>query len=74
MTLSDVPDNRRCNAKTRAGTPCRNWGIRPSRRCRMHGGTSYRGIASPCFRHGGRSRDPLARLLWQFRDRLHKGV
>lgn len=29
----------RCGACCRrTGEPCRNWGIRPSRRCRMHGG------------------------------------
>ena len=70
VNLSDVPADRRCNAKTRAGLPCRNWGIRPSGRCRLHGGKSYRGVASPRFRHGRYSRDPLGRLLWHFRREL----
>ncbi len=32
--LQDVPEDRRCNAKTRAGTPCMNWSMRNGR-CRM---------------------------------------
>ncbi len=52
MSLSDVPADRQCGAKTRAGSPCRNWGIRPSGRCRMHGGKSYGGYASPALKHG----------------------
>ena len=50
--LQDVPDDRACKAKTRAGTPCKNWGMWPSGRCRMHGGKSYGGIASPTLTHG----------------------
>ena len=64
MSLCDVPTDRRCMAKTRAGTPCKNWGIRPSGRCRMHGGKSYRGFASPRYRHGCYSKDILCRVLW----------
>ena len=31
--------SRRCGARCRrTGEPCRNWGIRPTMRCRMHGG------------------------------------
>jgi hypothetical protein len=50
--LQAVPNDRRCNAKTRAGTPCKNWGIHPSGRCRMHGGKSHGGHASPRLVHG----------------------
>ncbi len=49
--LQAVPNDRRCNAKTRAGTPCKNWGMRNGR-CRMHGGKSYGGHASPRLVHG----------------------
>ena len=52
MSLSDVPADRRCMAKTRARTPCKNWGIRPSGRCRMHGGKSLGGYLSPALKHG----------------------
>jgi len=54
--LSKVPEDRICGAKTRAGTPCKNWGMWPSGRCRMHGGKSYGGAASPTFEHGWYSR------------------
>lgn len=54
--LNDVPEERRCGAKTRSGEPCKNWGISPSGRCRMHGGKSYGGIASPTLEHGWYSR------------------
>jgi hypothetical protein len=55
-----------CQARTRqsGGPPCRNYGIRPSGRCRLHGGRSLRGIASPTFVHGRRSRDWLLRGAW----------
>ncbi len=51
-----APDDRVCGAKTRAGTPCKNWGLRPGGRCRMHGGKSLQGFASPTFKHGWYSR------------------
>lgn len=54
--LNEVPEDRRCSAKTRAGEPCKNWGISPSGRCRMHGGKSYGGIASATLKHGWYSR------------------
>lgn len=50
--LSTVPGDRQCGAKTRAGTPCRKWGIKPSGRCRNHGGKSRGGDASPALKHG----------------------
>ena len=70
MNLSDVPAGRRCNARTRAGTPCKKWGIRPSGRCRNHGGKSYRGFASPRYRHGFYSKDIFCRVLW---DAVRRG-
>lgn len=70
MILTDVPADRRCGARTRAGPPCRNWGILPAGRCRLHGGKSYRGIASPRYRHGFYSRDILCRVLW---DAVRRG-
>jgi hypothetical protein len=47
----------KCEAKTRAGTPCRKpagWGTDHvgQGRCRLHGGASLRGRASPSFKHG----------------------
>lgn len=37
-------------------------------------GMSYRGIASPRYRHGRYLPDPLVRLLWQFRRELGRDV
>jgi hypothetical protein len=42
-----------CGAKSkRTGRPCRNAGLAPSNRCRLHGGLSLRGTQSPSFKHG----------------------
>ncbi len=34
------PAKQVCGARTRAGTPCKNWPIRGRSRCRLHGGKS----------------------------------
>ncbi len=52
--------SRRCGAKTRKGTPCKNWAM-TNGRCRMHGGKS---IGAPkgnqnAFKHGIRSRSAI---------------
>src|SRR5262245_53115189 len=44
-----------CGAKTRAGTPCQARPC-PNGRCRVHGGLSLAGVASPSYKHGKRSR------------------
>ena len=60
----DPSDPRLCGARTRrAGALCRNFAIRPSGRCRLHGGKSRRGFGSPTFRHGWYSRCPIAQLV-----------
>ena len=64
--LMKPPKNRVCGARTRAGTPCKNWSMQHRARCRMHGGKSPRGIGSPTFRHGRYSRDFVGHLLWEF--------
>ena len=62
--LRRPPPDRLCGAKSRrnGGAPCRNWGMRPTGRCRMHGGKSRFGIGSPTHKHGLYSRDLLTRL------------
>ncbi len=42
---------KRCGAKTRSGTPCRTFPM-ANGRCRLHGGKSLKGIASPRFKTG----------------------
>ncbi len=41
-----------CGAKTRSGTPCQQTRVAENGRCRMHGGTTPKGIASPHFKTG----------------------
>ena len=62
--LRTPPSERRCGARSRrtGGAPCRNWGMRPTGRCRMHGGASRFGIGSPTHKHGFYSRDLLTRI------------
>lgn len=62
--LAAVPEDRRCGAKTRAGTPCKRWAAHGRTRCKLHGGASYRGIAHPNYQHGYYSVDPLERMRW----------
>jgi hypothetical protein len=45
-----------CGAKTRGGAPCRRPPLEGRTRCRLHGGATPAGVASPHFRHGRRSR------------------
>jgi len=54
-----------CDAKTRAGGLCQNAPM-ANGRCRMHGGKSLRGIASPRFKHGRYSKDLVARLAGRY--------
>ena len=51
-----------CGARTRSGAPCKNLALYPAGRCRMHGGKSLRGLASPRYKHGKYSKDTLAML------------
>ena len=53
---------RTCGARTRSGEPCKNLAMFPAGRCRMHGGKSLRGQASPRYKHGKYSKDLLVRL------------
>ena len=55
-----------CGARTRSGEPCKNAPIYPAGRCRMHGGKSLRGIASPRYKHGHYSKDVLAKLAGEY--------
>jgi len=57
----------RCGAKTRSGRACCSPAMRNGR-CRMHGGRSLRGEASPNYRHGGYTREvaELRRQITRF--------
>jgi len=44
---------QRCGAKARStGHPCKSFAVRGGKRCRMHGGTSLKGIASGTYKTG----------------------
>lgn len=48
--------NDLCGAKRRDGKPCTQYPVKAGNgRCRMHGGTSKRGIESGTYKHGGYS-------------------
>jgi hypothetical protein len=55
-----------CGAKCRDGRPCRQWAM-ANGRCKMHGGKTPRGICSPHFKDGKRSRY-LAHVTGTLRD------
>ena len=67
-------DSQTCGAKTRSGGRCKNTPIGQTGRCRMHGGKSYGGIASPRFKHGQYSKYPLARLVGAWDAELLAGL
>ena len=64
FTIEDIAAMgwRTCGAKTRSGGRCKNLAMFPAGRCRMHGGKSLRGLASPRYKHGKYSKDTLAQL------------
>lgn len=51
-----LPMKRICGAKTRNGTPCQRAPAVGRNRCKLHGGASLRGVASPHFKTGRYSR------------------
>jgi len=46
---------KRCGAKNRQGNPCRAWAL-ANGRCKFHGGLNPKGIASPHWKNGLRSK------------------
>jgi hypothetical protein len=61
-----------CGAKTRSGSLCRRRPVNNGTgRCKLHGGRSLRGIASPRFRHGSRSKYLPASLRARYLRALH---
>ena len=59
-----------CAAKTRAGGRCKQPALL-SGRCRFHGGKSLKGIASPTFKTGVRSRYMPRNLGARFREAMN---
>jgi len=63
---------QRCEARTRAGQTCRNWGM-SNGRCRMHGGKTPNGLASPNTKTGLYSAYLPATLSTQYQNLLTLG-
>ncbi len=61
-------DDPICGAKTRDGDPCQNPPLAGRERCRMHGGASPAGMASPRFKTGKFSRYLPERLLERYEE------
>lgn len=57
-----------CGAKTRSGEPCKSPAMGSSGRCRMHGGKSLAGLASPRLSHGRYSKVLPARLSARYEE------
>lgn len=61
-----------CNATSkRSQNQCRNLAVTDSEKCRMHGGATPMGIASPHFQTGKYSRCLPARLAARYEERLN---
>lgn len=57
-----MPEPVHCGARTRSGGTCRRAPAAGRTRCRLHGGASLAGAASPSFKHGRYSRYLPTRL------------
>lgn len=55
-----VDTDKRCNAKTRNGTPCRRYPAPDRNRCKLHGGASPKGKDSPHYKTGQRTQEAIA--------------
>ena len=59
-----------CGAKTRSATPCQRPPVAGRERCRLHGGATPIGAASPHFRTGRHSKYLPARLAGRYAEAL----
>jgi hypothetical protein len=62
-----------CGARNRAGNPCRAPAM-ANGRCRVHGGPSLRGTASPTFKHGRHSKSFACKLPKDLRKRFEEAI
>lgn len=69
-----ISDAKSCDARTRVGGRCRQPGMRPSGRCRMHGGKAVRGIANKNTVTGRYSTDLPTRLLGRYEGLMADGT
>lgn len=63
MTAGEpMTDKKICGAKTSSGGECQSTILCRNGRCRVHGGATPRGVASPHFKHGRYSKSLPAQL------------
>ena len=65
--LRDLGRAPKCDARTRAGTPCQRPAIRGRKRCRLHGGLSPgapRGAKNGNFRNGDWTAEAIEERKW----------
>lgn len=67
ITLCATGHPMQCEAKTRQGGTCKSKAM-PNGRCRMHGGGSLLGIASPTYKTGRYSRFLPSRLAARYEE------
>lgn len=71
MSKPQAPIGTPCGAKTRSGGKCKAPAMKNGR-CRMHGGATPSGIASPHFKHGQRARRGMPeRFLLKYDEALN---
>ena len=59
-----------CTAHKTDGTPCTRLAMKGNTVCYTHGGASLKGIASPRFKNGGRSKYIPARLMERYNEAI----
>lgn len=57
-----------CGAKTRSDGVCQKPPLNGATRCKLHGGATPRGVASPQFKHGRYSKDLPTKLAARFQE------
>src|SRR4051812_28028866 len=67
MACSNV---KPCAVRTRSGAACRQSGMKPSGRCKLHGGRTLRGLNSASLRHGRYSKALPPNLQDRFEEAL----
>jgi hypothetical protein len=74
MKAPEPHESRLCGAKTRSGGTCKKFTMsNGTGRCRLHGGLSPAGVASPHFKHGRRSKY-LKHLPAHLRDNFKRAL
>lgn len=64
-----MSEKKECGAQTTAGQPCRAPAM-ANGRCRVHGGATPAGVASPHFKHGRYSKHLPSRLLERYGEMM----